>query len=344
MRSSKPTIVDVAKAAGVSIGTVSAVIHGKRTVNAEIRERVSKAIAELGYVPNALAQSMRFRSTRTIGVAVWHLAKHIMETIQAAQDVLYEAGYVTLVAPYSGRQERELDFIKALLQRQVDGFIISQRSESDATLNETLKGANVPIVMIDRDTSLFDTVLIDHQSAIYQATEHLLQLGHRRILLMSGDKTIHPSRERILAYEAAHKAAKAKVDRELIRTDEFSAQYGFVQTMSMMARPSPPTAIIASGLVVPGVLRALTREGLRIPEDISLVSCSDTELTELATPPITSERWNASEVGLVAAGLLLDRLKSATSPKPRRVLVPAEMAFRYSCAPPPSMRASRKAR
>src|SRR5690606_38783271 len=134
--------------------TVSAVIHGKRTVNAEIRERVSKAIAELGYVPNALAQSMRFRSTRTIGVAVWHLAKHIMETIQAAQDVLYEAGYVTLLAPYSGRQERELDFIKALLQRQVDGFIISQRSESDATLNETLKGANVPIVMIDRDTSL----------------------------------------------------------------------------------------------------------------------------------------------------------------------------------------------
>jgi LacI family transcriptional regulator len=225
------TIKDVAKAASVSIGTVSAVIHGKGSVNAEMRSRVEAAVAELGYTPNSVAQSMRLGSTRTIGLLVAHLnAPGITDFISAAQNVLDEAGYAMLLAPYTGNRDRELKLIEILRRRKVDGVLIYPMSEHDAAMDSALTAINVPVVVVDRESERWDTVVVEHRRAIQRATEHLLQMGHRRIAFMAGTRSIYPSRERLLGYEAAHEAFGIPVDPDLIRSGDYLADYGFRET------------------------------------------------------------------------------------------------------------------
>jgi LacI family transcriptional regulator len=337
-RSLSPTITDVAKRAGVSIGTVSGVIHGKTTINPEIRERVKAAISALGYVPNAVAQGMRLGSTRTVGVVVPTLvAPAVAAWVSSAQDVFHDAGYAMLLAAYNYRRDRELDLIRVLVQRKADALLVVTDSETDGDLQDFLRATGVPVVLIDREAPDWaDAVVVDHRGATRRATDYLLQLGHRRIALIAGGTTIYPARERIEAYEEAHVAAGIPADRELLRTGDNLSDYGYQQTLYLRSLNDPPTAIIVGGPMLSGVLRALARLNLRVPDDVSIVASSESELAELTVPSVSIERWNPTEVGLVASRLALDRIR-ATEPYPaKRVLIPSEFVLRDSCAPPRS--------
>jgi LacI family transcriptional regulator len=333
-----PTIHDVARAAGVSIGTVSGVIHGRKSVNAELRKRVIKAIEELNYAPNALAQSMRFGSTRSIGVSVPHLTPVIAGWLSAAQDILYDAGYVTILGVANGRAEREVEFVKALVRRKIDGLLVAQGSEFDKPLTEALRASNVPIVLVDRNLPEWvDSVAVDHRSATQRAVDYLIKLGHRRISLLAGGEELYPSRERIGGYKDALASHGMTVDPDLLRTENYLADYGFQQARILQSLTHPPTAIIAGGLLLPGLLRGLHTLGLRVPHDISVAASSDSDLAELSTPSISVEDWSAAEVGATAARILLERLRTSSSGPPKRVILSAKFIARESCGPPPTI-------
>ncbi len=333
----RPTIIDVARKAGVSLGTVSRVLNSHKSVSDAMRARVEQAIRDLGYRPDAVAQSMRRGATRTIGIVIRDITVPVLAGfVKSAQDVLHDAGYTLIVAGSEDRRERELDILKAFSHRRIDGLIMTTASEHDDALLKAREALGIPVVLLDRERPTnFDAVLIAHREGIFRATSHLLELGHRRIALLSGPETVRPSADRVLGYQDAFKAHRLEIDPELVRTHSFTSEFGYVETAALLSQRRPPTAIIVGGIaMLAGALRAIRAHSLRIPEDVSLISSSDSDLAELATPAITVVRWNFAEIGKAAAQLVLERIERDPERSPRRIKFPTEFVIRASCAPP----------
>ncbi len=335
--SSKPTIRDVARVAGVSQGTVSRVINRQPYVTPDVQQRVLDAMRELNYEPNAVAQSMRTRSSRTIGFIIVDVSNPVLGAFaKVAQQVLHAAGYTLMLANSSGHPELESELVTVLQQRQVDGLIMTVSTEDNPALLAALGKVQVPVVLLDREVGVpFDAVLADHARGMNQATQHLLALGHRRIGLITASQLIRPGRERLKGYKQAHAALGLAVDPALVRTESLSADYGFREAYSFLTMQLPPTAIIAGGnQILVGVLKAIGVLGVKIPEQLSLISCDDTDLTALYTPPITVIHRDLEEIGRTSAELLLYRLRNGLQTEPRRIMLPTEILLRESCAPP----------
>lgn len=340
-RQGSTTIRDVAKAAGVSIGTASRVINNKQTVRPEIRTRVQHAIDTLGYRPNAVAQSMRRRTTHMVGCIIREInIPSLAAFVRAAHDVLDDAGFSLLLSNSEGRHDRERELLNRLNSQQSDGIMLGPYSPIDEKFDRFLRSLDAPIVLVDRDEPKWaDAVMADHCSASLEATSRLIALGHRRIVLLTGEPVIYPARERVRGYREAFAAAGLPVDDSLIRATSFVATEGFRHASSLLAGEDPPTAIIAGGIdMLPGVLRAIRVRGLSIPDDLSVVGVGDSELAQLYTPAISVERWDQAEIGATAAQLLLNRMAGNRDAPPEHVLLPSEFIQRASIGAPPKNR------
>ncbi|WP_196812897.1 LacI family DNA-binding transcriptional regulator [Cupriavidus sp. WS] len=331
------TIRDVAREAGVSVGTASRVINEASNVEPENRVRVRAAIEKLGFVPNRAAQSMRNGSNREIGIIVRDITIPVLAGfVKAAQSVFDQAGYVLLISSAENEKSRELELLSLLRRRRVDGLIMTTASQVDAQLASAREHLGFPVVLFDRDiANAADCVLIDHAEGMRQAVSHLLSLGHRRILLVTGDLETYPAQSRIQGYRQAHQAAGIPVDEALIHAGSFEASSAFVETASMLGMTNRPSAVIAGGIgMLPGVMKAVRAHSLRIPEDISVIGNGDSDLAVLASPAITVIKWDYSELGRTSARMILDRIASRAVPAQRRILFPTELVIRGSCAAP----------
>lgn len=332
------TIRDVARAANVSIGTASRVLNDKQTVRADIRTRVQQAIEELGYRPNAVAQSMRRQSTHMVGCIIREInIPSLAAFVRAAHDVLDEAGFSLLISNSEGREDRERELLIRLNGQRTDGIMLGPYTPIDEKFDALLRSLDAPIVLVDRDKPDWaDAVMADHAGNAREATTLLLGLGHRRIVLLTGDSIIYPARERVRGYTEAHEAFGVAVDPALVRATSFLPTEGFRHASSLLTGSDVPTAIIAGGIdMLAGVLRAVRVRGLSIPEDISVVGAGDSELSELHTPPVSVMRWDQAEIGRTAARLLLHRMAGNVDGPPEHVLLPTEFVQRASIAPPP---------
>jgi LacI family transcriptional regulator len=332
------TIKDVARLAGVSLGSVSRVLNEKASVTADIRKKVLSAIDELGYQPNTVAQSMRSHVSRTVGCIIRDInMPGLAAFVRAAHDIFMEAGYALLLSNSEGKPERERELVSVMAARRADALLIGQYSESDRDLEAVLKRANIPVVLVDREhPDWADAVMVDHQGAVKRATERLIQLGHRRIALITGRDTLFPAKGRVAGFLKAHEMLGLPCDPNLIRSGSFEAEFGFEQTSFLISSSSRPTAIIAGGIgMLPGVVRALRLHSLEVPRDMSLVSTLDSDLAELHQPPISVEQWDYAEVGRIAARFALERMQSGVSLEPRRLVIPSEFILRDSCSAPP---------
>lgn len=336
-RGTKLTIRDVAAAAGVSTGTVSRVLNANVTVHPDIRRRVQRAIDELGYAPNAVAQSMRIRSTHTIGCILREInIPQLAGFVRAAHDVLDAEGFSLLISNSEGRKERERELLSRLSRRQADGVMIGPYTPIAGEFETFLRGLDIPIVLIDRDKPAWaDAVMADHAEGMRLAVGHLLDLGHRRVALITGEPGLYPARERIRGYEEAYAAHGIEPDPSLVHANSFLPGAGFRITSALLGQRDPPTAVISGGIdMLSGVLRAVRGRGLRIPDDVSLVASGYSELAELVTPPIAIVGWDQAEVGRIAAGMLLDRIRKDGVYEARHVLVPNEFIARTSIGHP----------
>lgn len=332
-----PTIHDVARTAGVAIGTVSRVLNGHKSVSADVRRKVMKAIQKLHYEPDHVAQSMRLKVTRTVACAVRDVSiPDFGSFVITAEHMLRERGYTLLLATTDERKEREMELLRIFLQRRVDAIMMTMSTEEDPVLRRAVKQMKIPVVLVDRDLPAdVDGVTIDHRRGTMAATEYLLRLGHERIVLLTGRPAMRPGRERIAGFEAAFAEAGKKPDPLLERVGAFSAEFGFRETSALLSSSHPPTAIIAGGMaMLPGVLRAVAQHGLKIPDDISVIAGCDSDLAALATPAITAIRWSSAEQGKIAVELLMKRLEDNYEGEAQKVLLPTELIIRGSCAPP----------
>jgi LacI family transcriptional regulator len=303
-----PTMREVADKAKVSPTTVSHVINNTRFVSEDVRARVTAAMKELGYRPNALARSLRRGITFTIGLILPDSANPFFAEIgRAIEETAFQYGYNVILCNTEGEYNREQIYVDLLTKKQVDGLIFVAAGAQSESLSSLLQD-DILVVLIDRQVPGIDVdvVLSDNRQGGYLATKHLVDLGHTRIACISGPSDITPSSERVIGYLQALQEAGMPPDEKLIISGNFRVESGHQIVQELLAFPNPPTAVFASNdLMAIGAMRAVTQKGLRVPEDVSIVGFDDIELASYISPALTTVRQPKMEMGKTAVDLLI---------------------------------------
>ncbi len=344
----KTTIREVAKAAGVAVGTASRALNRSAGVSPGAIAAVTKAAHELGYEPDAVAQSMRTRSTGVVGLLVSDLANPLYaRIITALESRLLAAGYVLLLASTHNDARREKTLIDLFRRRRVDGLILGAGANEDPEMLDRL-GADMPVVGLDREFGPRNSgVHVDHFHGALQATRYLLNLGHSRIALLTPASALRPGRERIAGFRDAYAERGLQPDARLIRAERSAMEFAFSEGLALLGRPSAPTAFLCLGTrILAGVLQALRHAGRTVPEDVSVIAIGDTDLSQLFTPSITTLAWDLEAVGTALAELVLRRLVDGKEEiEQERILITTQLILRESCGPAPRVPVTkRKAR
>ncbi len=334
-RTQRVSIRDVADHAGVAMSSVSRVLSGHPDVSAAMRDRVMRAVDELDYTPDWLAQSLRRQQTKTIGFTMADISNPIMaKIVLGAETVLRANGYSVVLTNSEGAGDRDAKHIIMLDNRRVDGFLVATAVEGHRATSAALRATDAPVTVIDRNlpaSLMASTVFFDHRRGMRDAVGHLLDLGHRRISLVLGQR-FRPTEERRRGLEDAYEMRDLPPTFDVVE-GHYAERHGMAAAEQVLDGSDPPTAIVAgSNQLLTGSLRILKRRGLRLGRDISIASCDEISLTELHDPPIAVVHRDNAEIGRRGAELLLRRLEGEQ--KPATVTLPTWFEPRASCAPP----------
>lgn len=332
-----PTIHDVAKRAGVGSITVSRVINNSGYIRSETRERVQKAIAELGYVPNTLARSLRSRRTNTVALMVTDITNPFFTTLaRGVEDAANEAGYTVFFCNTDESAEKEERYLKVLLQKQVDGLLLVPTQKSMKTIQQILKHGT-PVVVLDRRISdvEVDIVRCDSIQGAYDLTNYLVSLGHRQIGVMSGAVGVSTADDRVAGYQKALIENGIAVDERFIFRGGFTPDSGYVMTKQAICLPLRPTALIATNnFITIGAMKALQEVGMEVPEDMALAGFDDLPPAIVTFPFFTVVSQPAYEMGTQAMRLLLKRLNEKEKDAFQEVILPTQLIIRHSSGLP----------
>ena len=329
------TIIDVARRAGVSTATVSAVINGKDWVSAPLRQSVHQAIEAVGYRPNAIARSLKRGRSGTIGMLVSDITNPFFSAVfQVVNRIAYENSYSVILCSSDESADQEEEFIRVLSERMIDGLILAPSAHDEACA-ELLAGAKMPVVLIDRilPMSNFDAVVIDNYAATKGAISYMLSLGHERIGFVSGPEGLWTASERYRGYKDALLETGRDLDETIIVSGGFNQAGGYRAATEIMASSRPPSAIFASNnKMIIGVVLALNSAGFRCPDDISLSSFDDFEWAPAFHPALTVVRQPIEQIAAEAMTLLLSRMNATEAPEPAQIRrLHAEFVIRGSC-------------
>jgi LacI family transcriptional regulator len=307
---SRVTIRDVARIAGVSLGTASNVLNNPGVVAAETRQRVLKAISETGFVRSTAARQLRAGYSRTVGVVLLDIANPFFaEMVRGAEAVLSERGYVLMVCSSDESAERERRYMRALEEHRVDGLLIAPAAR-DLSPVASLASRGVPTVLLDRDPGSLSmcSVTVDDVRGGELAASHLLERGHEAIAFVSGPLSIRQCADRRagarLAFRRAGRkpALLAEVSMEALTVDH--GERAVAKLLS--ASPRPTAVFCANDLLALGVLKGLAGAGVDVPGEMAVVGYDDVTFASMLSPSLTSVRQPKYELGASAAELLLE--------------------------------------
>lgn len=337
----RPTQVDVAQIAGVSRATVSYVLNrrtdGRVPISEETRQRVLDAVAELGYEPDARAQSLRSGSTKTIGLLIPDLQNpHFWQIINGANQEARRAGYDLLLTSSDLDPKQEEDSLKALSRRRIDGLILltAFTTLSQKMLNK-LAARRLPIVMIGCKNLDFDCIGSNYSESTGEVMRHLRELGHEHIAFIHGVANEKSGLDRLQPYKDSLLAAGLPVDENLIAHCGATPDDAYEATKRLFSQPVRPTAVIViNDLLAAGVIRAAADMNLSIPQDFSLVGFDDIPSVKYMTPRLTTVRTDAEAIGRGAVELLLKRLGDRERPL-QSIQIPTQLMIRESTSSMP---------
>ena len=328
------SIRDVAELAEVSTATVSHVLNGTRYVSPKLTERVQTALVVLDYRPDAVAQSLRRRKTMTLGlllpsVEIPFFASVVYSIERSASD----EGYNVILCDSDWQMAAEEAHLRDLLARRVDGLICISASMGPAEIGPVIEGGT-PVVMFERqmpDIGL-DAVGIDNEGGAYEATKHLLELGHRRVGIVQGMAFSTVSDERLRGCRRAFaEQGSAFDDGGLLFCGNYLPETGWQATERFLTLPERPSAIFAfNDLMAMGVLNRLEEAGLRVPEDVAVVGFDDIPLSRYMGPGLTTVRQPLAEMGRTAVKMLLQRIAGNGPARAQYVRFKPELVVRRS--------------
>ncbi|MCB6183266.1 LacI family transcriptional regulator [Leeia sp. TBRC 13508] len=333
------TIKDVALHAGVSVTTVSHALNGTRFVSEEAKQRIETAVATLGYVPSAIARSLKHNSTRTLGMMIPNNSNpYFAEIIRGVESQCFDAGYNLVLCNSDNDPEKQSCHLRVLAERRIDGLILVA-SGAEAALASQLESLNVPLVLVDRNIIGLDSdlVQVDHTSGSKMATDHLIQLGHRNIACISGPAGLAPSTERRAGWKLALQAAGIDRREGDVARGDFTSRGGFNAMQTLLARNDRPTAVfVCNDVMAIGAMSAIHQAGLSVPGDISIVGFDDIELAAYTIPPLTTIAQPKKAIGVGTAELLLERLSGGRT-QTRQLILQPELIVRQSSAAPSTL-------
>lgn len=322
----KSTLADIARITGLSITTISRVINGKSEefrISKASQDVVMKAIKDLDYSPNYAAQSLRSSSMHTIGLLVPRIDNPFFANI--ASIVIQEAHkftYPVMVIDTCENPVEEDRALDTLLQRNVDGIIMAPCSETPERLREIAE--QKPIVLIDRyfEDEDLPYVATDNYSGAFDATKLLIENGHRDIICIQGAPLSVTSRNRVRGYRDAMTNAGLEANIR-IRGNEYSTQNGYIETKLELLSGSPVTAVFAlSSTILLGALRAIEEQGLKVPDDISIISFDNNIFLDYLNPPISRVCQPLEHIGVLSVKLLMDSILGLEDRQPSVMLPP----------------------
>ena len=344
-KAGKASIKDVATLAGVSLGSVSRVINNVENVSPEVRQCVERAMRELDYQVNHAAKTLRSRSSSTVGCMLTDVSNPLYARLYGSFEAkLRKAGYMVLLANSLNDPQRELEILSMFKSRRMDGALIAPGNERDPAILEAVEKLGMPVVILDRDMDVEqDQLLFDHGRGMREAVRHLASLGHRDIGLLVAGTQNRPMRRRIEGFKAGLKANGLATRPEHLVRLATSTSPAFEEVTRLLEGRVRPTALVTLGTsVLADVLNAIAAQGLRIPQDISLVTMGDPDFARSHRPPISSVTINLDLVVEDGARMLLERMREMTDAPPRRVIVPTQFVLRGSCGPAPAQPSKRR--
>jgi len=339
MPKKQATSQDVADLAGVSRTTVSFVLNNVpgMKISGETRQRVLEAARQLNYYPASAARTLASGKTHRIGLVLCEQRAHLVANaflpafLRGVSDLAHQEGYRVIFQSTEDRTG-ETAYVGLLREQHVDGLIVSGPRSDDFQLTR-LHEEGYPLVLHGHlpDCAL-PFVDVDNAGGAHKAVSYLIGLGHRRIGLITNAPLLYTAAEdRLTGYRQALQEAALSLDDELVRYGEFSPQSGRVAMGSLLALPSPPSAVfVASDVVALGAMAAVRERGMRIPQDVALVGFDDIFFAAYVSPPLTTVRLPAYGLGW-AAGDMLIRLISEDEPVERQMLLESELVIRQSC-------------
>jgi LacI family transcriptional regulator len=329
------TIRDVANRAGVSPASVTRVIGGYPNVSEVLRGRVLAAVEEVGYNPDLLAAGLRRGTTNTVGVIINDILNPaIAQMVDIIESELRVKGFGVILANSNGDPANDLESLRLLKQRRVDGLIAAFSDDQQEELQQDLANLPIPTVLLDRkmDTPGISAVLTDHYAGASLLLRHFIDRGHREIGLINGSLSGYPSRARAYAYRDIMKEFDLPNRPELQMNERGSEEFGRRAIRELFSLDNPPTAIIVGNGntgALAGVLGEIRDRRIRIGEDLALAACEDGPLTTLHTPPITTLRRDIVDFAMRATHLTLQMLEKK-SDSSHEVLLPLTLNIRES--------------
>lgn len=333
----KTTIKEVAQLAGVSPSTVSRVISDSPRISDETKKVVREAMESLGYHPNAIARSLVSKSTSTIGIVMPQSTERAFlnpffpQALSGVSAAAHEQGYCILLSTGDNEKDQLSSIESIVMGGRVDGVIIMYSSVDNEVL-DALKRMKVPAIVIGKPLKPKDVLYVDNDNvkASFEVTEKLIKNGHKKIALISGAFKLVVSLDRLDGYMNALKKYNIPFRKDLIvELSEFITKGAYERTLELLKSEDRPTAFVVTDDVMAfGVMDAIKESGLRIPEDIEIMSFNNVPSSELTNPSLTSVDIDAFSLGYEASKLIIEKIKGEADRD--KVIVPTRIIYRES--------------
>lgn len=331
---------DIAAQAGVSVMTVSKVMRDAPDISAATKVRIRALAEQMGYTPDSVAQGLRNKTTKLLGLVISAVTNPVFaRVVMAIEEQAHQLGYDVILAQSLNQPEREQAVIRRMLSRRVDGLFITPvyRLEQTAPIYEDLLKRGTPTVLLGHRApfcSSFVNVETDDVTASSAATQHLLELGHRRIVFFTGPNAAPSSQERLEGYRRALRDGGIELDERLIFHAGSTIEEGEKAALQMLQESPGATAVqAANDLVAIGAANVFLGQGLRIPGDLSLVGFGNVLVSEHFRVPLTTIRQPKLRLGTAAMDSMM-KLLGGTRPSTKRLS--GEIVIRQSSGPPPA--------
>lgn len=323
---------EIANLLGVNVSTVSRALRGLEGVSQELRQEILAIAKDKGYRPNPFAVSLRYDTTRTIGVVVPDISfNHFAHIVKRIEAEARKEGYMCIITDSDDKYETEKSCLDLLVNMHVEGIIICPSQETnDFSHILKVKKTHIPIVLFDRDADIdISSVVINDADSARQVTETLINGGAKRIAFLGGPNKLKQTTERKHGYLDTLRECNIPIYKELVKCNFVSYNSGLTDTLELLDLPERPDAIIAThGLLATSAMKAIESRGLRIPDDVALVAYMSDWVSDVATPRISFVKQNQREIGTKAFKLLLDQLNGDTCVQ--HVIVKARLELRES--------------
>lgn len=333
----KTTIYDVAKAAGVSITTVSRVINNTGRISDKTRQKVMNVMNEMAYTPNVHAAALTGKRTNMIALVAPDISNPFYgELAKSIEERADELGFQMLICSTDYDPKKETKYFSVLKQKKVDGIIFATGIESHDSMSalEEIASEHIPIAMISQDKPLLpmDIVVIDDVRGGYEAAKHLLSLGHTNIACIIGDGSTTGEKNRIKGFRQAMKEAGVPIDESLIIQTRFYLESGKEEAGKLLDRNAPTAIFAFNDVLACAAIQAARIRSIKVPDDLSIIGFDNTILAEMAAPPLTTIAQPIKEMGRSVIELLAEAIEGKRKAK-QKIVLPPELVVRHSTSP-----------